>query len=279
MAYSIDTTKYIGKMKAFCKAQGVNIDLDNPKTIQDKLAWLNIYDEDRLKTRCADKIKLHEYCKEVLGEDICVPIIKIYNSANDVNFDELPNKFVLKCNHGSGMNVIVSNKKRFDEKNAKRQLSYWMNDNFAFRNGFEAHYNDIERKVFAEEYMEVGGKSPYDYKVLCFNGEPKFIQVFGDRFNQTRHMNYYDTDFEYVDLARRDFVNRPDIKHKKPDNLNLMLEYSKKLSKPFKFVRVDFYEVDGKLILGEMTFTPGAMAFRYRKDEDNVKIGDLLNYD
>ena len=276
MGYSIDTTKYIEKMKSFCMSQGVNIDLENPKTIQDKLAWLNIYDEDPLKTKCADKIKLHEYCKEVLGEDICVPIIKIYNKAEDINFDELPDQFVLKCNHGSGMNIIAKDKSKLNIEDAKRKLNYWMRDNFAFRNGFEAHYNDIERKIFTEKYMEVDGKSPYDYKVLCFNGEPKYIQVFGDRFNSTRHMNYYDMDFNYVDLARRDFTNRPDVKHKKPDNFELMIEYSKNLSKPFKFVRVDFYEVNGNLILGEMTFTPGAMGFRYRKDEDNIEVGKLL---
>lgn len=89
-------------------------------------------------------------------------------------------------------------------------------------------------------------------------------------------MNYYNTRFRYVDLARADFKNRPDIKHEKPKNLKLMLDCAKKLSKPFKFARVDFYEVDGKLVLGEITFTPGAMAFKYTKREDEVKVGDML---
>ena len=145
--YSIDTTKYIGKMLDFLRLNGIIIDLNNPKTIQDKLSWLNIYDINPLKTKCADKIKLHEYCKDILGEDICIPIIKIYDRVDDIIWDELPEKFVIKCNHGSGMNIICRNKNNFDKLNAIDKLSKWMKDDFAFRNGFEAHYHDIQHKI------------------------------------------------------------------------------------------------------------------------------------
>ena len=120
LSYSIDTTKYIDRMLTFCKNQGLNINLDNPQTIQDKLCWLNIYDTNPLKVKCADKIKIHDYCKDVLGEDICVPIIKVYNNVSEINWDELPNQFVMKCNHGSGMNYIVKDKNDIDFSNIRK---------------------------------------------------------------------------------------------------------------------------------------------------------------
>ena len=266
MSYSIDTTKYIDKMKSFCKSQGVSLDLENPKTIQDKLAWL----------KCADKIKLHEYCKEILGEDICVPIIKVYDNVDEINWDELPNQFVIKCNHGSGMNIIVKDKSKLNIQDAKNNLNMWMKDDFAFRNGFEAHYHDIEHKIFVEEYKENDKQGLLDYKFICCNGKPIYMQIFGDRFGPNRHMNYYNMKFEVVDLERKDFKRDLINSHEKPKNFSKMKKYAKKLSKQFKFVRVDFYEINGEVYLGELTFTPGAMGFSYRNQEDNVMVGNYL---
>ena len=276
MAYSIDTTKYIDKMKRFCSSQGVNINLENPITIQDKLAWLNIYDQDELKVKCADKIKLHEYCKEVLGEDICITLIKVYDNVGEINWDELPQQFVIKCNHGSGMNIIVKDKSKLNIEDAKGKLNRWMKDDFAFRNGFEAHYHDIPHKILVEEYKSNDSTGLYDYKFLCFNGKPIYMQIFADRFGLGRHMNYYDMDFNLISMARKDFKTDFNNDHKKPKNFDKMKEYAKLLSQNFKFVRVDFYEIEGKVYLGELTFTPGAMGFSYINSEDNIKVGNLL---
>ena len=178
LSYSIDTTKYIDRMLTVCKSQGLNINLDNPQTIQDKLCWLNIYDTNPLKVKCADKIKIHDYCKDVLGEDICVPIIKVYNNVSEINWDELPNQFVMKCNHGSGMNIICTDKSKLNKVDAINKLNRWMKDDFAFRNGFEAHYHDIQHKIFVEEYKNDGNKDLIDYKFLCFNGNPIYCPQF-----------------------------------------------------------------------------------------------------
>jgi hypothetical protein len=276
MKYTIDTTKYIDKLLGFCKKHGLDINLDKPITIQDKLCWLDIYDTDPLKVKCADKIKIHEYCVEKLGKDICIPIIGIYNTTDDIDWKSLPNSFVAKCNHGSGMNIIVSDKTKLDVKDAINKLNTWMRRDFAFQNGFEAHYHDIEKKIFIEQYMNDGHKDLIDYKILCFNGKPKFIQVIGGRNESTRHLNYYDENFNFVDICRLDFKNNPNIKDNKPKNLNEMFELAEKLSQPFKFVRVDFYEIEGKVYLGELTFTPGAMIFKYKNKEDNIKMGNYL---
>lgn len=155
--------------------------------------WLNIYDADPLKSDCADKLKVKEYARNILGVEIGVPTIKVWDNANDIDFSELPERFVLKCNHGSGMNIIVQDKSKLNEDDARQKLNRWMNDDFSMRNGFESHYHWIERKFFAEEFIEVEGQNDIpDYKFLCFNGEPKFMQIISERNGARRRCNYYD---------------------------------------------------------------------------------------
>ena len=268
LSYSIDTTKYIDRMLTVCKSQGLNINLDNPQTIQDKLCWLNIYDTNPLKVKCADKIKLHEYCKDVLGEDICVPIIKVYNNVSEINWDELPNQFVMKCNHGSGMNIICTDKSKLNKVDAINKLNRWMKDDFAFRNGFEAHYHDIEHKIFVETIL--GNGDIMDYKFWCFNGEPKLWTI--NNGNGHGDIMYYHMDGYKCNL----YCVKDNESYQKPRHFQGMVNYANLLSNRFKFVRVDFYEIDGRVFLGELTFTPGAMTFKYKNDDDNIKVGSLL---
>lgn len=275
MGYTIDTTKYMDRALNACKRCGLNIDLTNPKTIQDKLTWLNIYDTDSMKCFCADKIKVHEYCKEKLGKDICIPIIKVYNKPEEINFDELPNKFVAKCNHGSGMNIIVKDKSKINKKEIISKLNTWLGRDFTFQNGFEAHYHDIERKCFVETFMDDGNVTLYDYKFWCFNGEPKFYTI-NDGYGHSKWMYFYDMNQNKLSYMRTDFQGHPTTNVRQPSKFNEMVEYAKKLSEPFKFVRVDFYEIDGTVYLGELTFTPGANYFRYKNHEDEIKLGNML---
>ena len=255
----------------------LNINLDTPKTIQDKINWLKLYDSTPLKTKCADKIKVHEYSKEVLGEDICVPIIKTYNSTDEINWDELPNNFVIKCNHGSGMNIIIRNKEDINKEEIVKQLNIWINEDFAYRNGYEMQYHNIERKIFVEKFIGGTNTDIPDYKIFCFNGIPKIIKVMNDRYLGKLRANYYDLDFNPLYYSRNDFPANYNILDKKPLNLKLMIEYAKKLSKPFKYVRVDFYEIGNKVYLGELTFTPGSGYFKYKNNETENIIGNLLD--
>ena len=277
MAYSIDTEKYIGKLTSFCSRYGVKINLKNPKTIQDKIAWLNIYDTNPLKTKCADKILLRDYCKEILGEDLCVPILKIYNSSDEIDFNELPNQFVIKCNHGSGMNIIVKDKSKLNVNKTRQQLDLWMKCDFAFRNGLEAHYHDIKHKIFIEEYKTDAEQSGslFDYKFWCFNGEPKFYTI--NEGHGHGPIIHYTMSQKKSSLERTDYKVPASLNYKQPLNFNEMVDLSKKLSKPFKFVRVDFYEINGRVYLGEMTFTPGACGFKYKNRNDDIRIGNLLD--
>jgi len=178
-------------MKQFVSAHGVRCNLDEPETIQEKLMWLNIYDADPLKSDCADKLKVKEYARNVLGVDIGVPTIKVWDNANDIDFSELPERFVLKCNHGSGMNIIVQDKSKINEDDARQKLNRWMNDDFSMRNGFESHYHWIERKIFAEKIIGNGCGELRDYKFWCFNGEPNFWTI-NDGNGHGQWMKFYD---------------------------------------------------------------------------------------
>lgn len=274
MPYSINPTDYIQRAVQFCAAQGVKIDLENPRTIQDKLMWLNIYEPNKLKCVCADKLRLRDYCLSVIGKDLCIPLIGIYNKV--INFGGLPNQFVLKCNHGSGMNIIVKDKSSLDEKAAINQLNEWLKRDFAFQNGFEAHYHDIQRRAFVERYMLDGNETLYDYKFWCFNGKPKFYTI-NDGNGHGPWMLFYDMEQNKMQLKRVDYIGEPNSPVVQPSMFSEMAEFAQKLSKPFKYVRVDFYEIEDKVYLGEMTFTPGACAFRYVNPEDEIKVGDMLN--
>ena len=271
--------QHINRMRSFVECRGVRCDLQNPQTIQEKLMWLNIYDADPQKSVCADKVLVKDYAKDVLGEDIGVPTLKVWDKVDDVDFSVLPERFVIKCNHGSGMNVIVRDKSAMNEQDVKNKLRQWMNVDFAFKEGFESHYHWINRKVFAEEFIEVDGqKDISDYKFLCFNGRPEYMQIISERNGSGRRCNYYDLNQQKVrTLWRKDFRPNYDTDDIMPTQFDKMLEYAKKLSKEFKFVRVDFYEVNGRIYLGEMTFTPGAFIFTYERSEDEIAVGNLLN--
>lgn len=275
MAYSIDTEKY----KHICinglKRHGFPCDLDNPTTIQEKLMWLNVYDTNPLKVMCADKIKVHEYCKEKLGEDICVPIIKTYDKVEDINWGELPQQFVIKCNHGSGMNIIVKDKKKLDVQDSIKRLKFWMGDDFTFRNGFEAHYHDIPHKIFVEKYMNDGNETLYDYKFWCFNGKPK-IYTINDGNGHGKWMTFYDMNQNMLPYKRVDFRGEPPSNIQQPSQFSLMEKYGEILSKDFMFVRVDFYEIGGKVYLGELTFTLGVCLFKYSDEKYDKEVGKML---
>ena len=252
---------------------------DNPKTIQEKLRWLNINDipwsnkrNIPLKSVCSDKILLREYCTDKIGKDLCVPIIKIYEKPEDINFNELPKKFVIKTNHNSGGNIICKDKDTLDKKETLSKLNTWLKQDYTFRNGFESHYHWIERKCFSEKFM---GENLIDYKFWCFNGEPQFILVVDDRYSGFMHFNFYDINFNKMSLEQ---TNHPASNYliQKPTRLNDMIEYARILSKEFKFVSVDFYEINNNIYLGELTFVPGVAVFRYKNHNDDIKIGNML---
>jgi len=270
------TQFYIKGREYFMKLENQVYDDSNINTIQDKLNWLIIHESPEYKAKIVDKILLHEYSKKILGKDICVPIIKIYNSTEDLDLNELPNKFVLKYNHGSAMNILCNNKSNLNLNNTKKLLNQWKNINYGLV-GFEYQYLNIKRKLFAEKYLCDDAK---DYKIYCFNGEPKFIRVQKNSFdNSFKINNYYNLDWTLNEIETNlpHYYRRPEIKFKKPKNLNLMLEYAKKLSKEFVFVRVDLYEIEDIVYLGELTFSPSNNRMKLKDNNQSLWLGSLLD--
>lgn len=252
---------------------GKKLNLKNPQTFNEKIQWLKLHDSTELKGLCADKYKVKEWLNNELGVDYSIKTLGVYKKFDDINFDDLPNKFVLKANHGSGWNIIVKDKTKLDTKDAKKKFDDWMSKDFSFIDGFQMHYQFIDRRIVAEEYIEcLGGLT--DYRVHCYNGVPRDIWIDLNSGTKNHIRSIYDIDYHKQNVT----CTWPDAGEiAKPQNYDLMIDISKKVSKYFKFVRVDFYEVDGRLYIGELTFTPLSGIGNYKPDSYNLLQGSWLN--
>lgn len=253
-----------------------NFNIDKPQTWCEKMQWLQLHGNIELRAKCADKILVHEYSLEKLGKDICVPIIKVYDNPIYINFEELPDKFVLKCNHGYAFNIICRDKSKLDIMKTKTDLEKWLNTPFGEKS-IEPHYLKIKRKCYAEQYLKNDGYLELiDYKFLCFEGKPTYLQILTGRHTDDFHLNYYDMDGKFVNISRTDVKNNPNKLDPMPQHFELMKEYATKLSQDFHFVRVDFYEVDGIVYLGELTFTPATGFIRWTVPKIDRMFGDMI---
>ena len=260
-------------------SKGRKLDLDNPMSFSEKLNWLKLFDKNPLKTIFADKYLAPLYAKKSLPGIGIVKQLHVWNSADEIDFAELPEQFVLKCNHGSGMNIIVKDKSAIDVDEIRFKLNVWMNVSYAHKNhSFELHYQKIPRKIIAEEYLAAFDKHGLlDYKVHCFNGKPKFIQVIGNRnYDVCSHADAcFDLNWNRLNMVH-DSVPVMDGNIEKPANLKLLIKYAKVLSKPFYYVRADFYILNGKIYFGELTFSPNCGVFNWTDQNIDMKLGELL---
>ena len=256
----------------------------NPKRYTEKLQWLKLYNRQDEYTSMVDKIKSKEIVARKVGEKYVVPTIGVWNSPEEIEFDKLPPTFVLKCNHASAGNFIQSSP---DTPINKRLIIDTLNSRFHIRwdkNSGEWPYRNVEKKVFAEEYLPnlaEGGKP--DYKILCFHGEPKFVQVFSwtknyvtDYKEELSEYNiYYDLNWSKLDMIIGYPYNN-DVDITKPENLEEMIEIARKLSEGIPFVKVDFYNINGKIYVGELTFFPFGGFGTVVPDEWDEKLGEML---
>lgn len=263
--------------ESFKKRKGNTLDFDNLKTFTEKLQWLKIYDATPLKSLLTDKYLVRNWVAEKIGEQYLIPLLGVWDNFDDINFDNLPNQFVLKCNHGSGMNIIVRNKKTFNKQYARERINAWLAFDYAARPNLELHYTRIDRKIIAEKFM-VNGNLPdlTDYKFYCFNGKLSHCKVVSDR-SIDRRLDYFDNNWKHLDFERKDHPNsdHPE-KIACPKNFELMKELATKLSKGFSLVRVDLYDIAGHVYFGEMTFTPSAGNFSYKSEGTDEYLGSLL---
>lgn len=254
------------------EAIGHKLNWDNLQTYTEKMQWAKLYDKNPLKAVLTDKYLVREWVEKTIGREYLIPLLGVWDRFDDIDFSRLPNRFVLKTNHGSGTNLIVKDKSKLNLKRAKRMFDDWMSIDYAYNSNFEMHYTDIKPKIIAEKYMETSTGELPDYKFLCFDGRPYYCWVDSGRFtNHTR--NVYDLDWNLQSWSQCHPISEVSIE--KPTNFETMVMLAQKLSEGLSHVRVDFYNVDGNIYFGEMTFTNASGLERIYPDEWDKRLGDL----
>ena len=234
---------------------GHKLNWNKLETYTEKMQWEKLFDQNPLKVRLTDKYEVREWVKEQIGEEYLIPLLGTWERLDDVNFEQLPEQFVLKTNHGSGTNVIVRDKSKMNVRRVKRLIEDWLKIDYAYHSGFEMHYSQIKPRIIAEQYVEAENGELQDYKFLCFHGEVYYCWV--DQGRYSKHVrNVYDLDWNLQPWNQSHCGNaeRPIAK---PENFDLMVELAHQLCQGFSHVRVDLYNVRGKIYFGEMTFTNG----------------------
>ena len=251
------------------------LNLKNPQTFNEKLQWLKIYDRNPLYTTLVDKYEVREYIKNTIGEEYLIPSYGVYDNFNEIDFDKLPNQFVIKCTHDSGGVVICKDKSQLDIEMAKSKINNSLKRNYYY-NGREWPYKNIKPRIIIEKYMEdKNTKELIDYKIMCFDGKVKMSFTCSERFdNDGLKVTFFDLDWNKLPFERH--YKSSNKKIEKPINYKKMLELSEKLSKKIPFVRVDWYEINGKLYFGELTFYPGCGLEEFTPEEWDYKIGKMI---
>ena len=260
----------------YFKQMKKRLNLKNPTTFNEKINYLKLYvfPKDKKVIKCADKYKVREYLeKRGLSKNLC-KLYFAWDSADEIEWKKLPKQFVLKCNHGCGYNIICKDKNKLDVEHTKNKLNKWMKEDFGKVSG-EPHYNSIPKKIICEEYL---GKDIMDYKFFCFNGKSEFFYISQSIDGQlnTMRANFFNLDGTKADFSRTDHLeleSEPIL----PDNLNEMIKLAEQLSKEFPFVRVDLFNVKGKIYFSELTFTPCAGFMPFSPAEADEQIGKLID--
>lgn len=262
--------KYYFKARTGCK-----LNLTEPKTFSDKLNWLKINDRNNQYTIMADKYLMKQFVTDKIGQGYVVPLIGVWDSPEDIDYSKLPEKFVLKCNHNSGLGMYICNdKSKINVTEINRQLGKGLKQNF-YLSGREWPYKNIKRKIICEAFLqEKNEKYLKDYKFFCFNGEPRCMYIANDYVENT-NTDFYDMDFRKMDLYLEDFPSSKVID--KPIFFDEMKRIAKKLSENTKFLRVDFYYVDGQIYVGEMTFFHMSGFVNTNSIYNDHKLGDWID--
>ena len=240
---------------------GRKLNLQNPETFNEKLQWLKLYDRNPAYVPLVDKYEVKKYIADKIGEEYIIPTLGVWDSVEDIDFDVLPKRYVLKCTHDSGSTIVCKDKADFDIGKAKKILNKKLHNNL-FWWGREWPYKIIKPRIIAEKYMTncLGGnlikEELIDYKFMCFDGKVKCSFTCTERFTgEGLKVTFFDMDWNKLPFTRRYPASNRDIK--KPEQYEKMIDLAEMLSTGIPFVRVDFYEVMGKVYFGEMTFYPG----------------------
>lgn len=257
---------------------GYRLDLDDPKTFSEKLQWLKLYNRKPEYTQMVDKVGAKEYVASIIGEEYIIPTIGVWDKFDDIDFDKLPNQFVLKTTHGGGSTgvVICKNKSTFDIVAAKQKLNRSLKSDIYTRLR-EWPYKNVRRRIIAEKFLSDNTHADLpDYKFYCFNGEPMYCQVIRGR-NELETIDFYDMEWNHMPFVGLNPVakngNTPVAR---PLHLDNMIAVCKKLAKDTPFSRIDLYVINNKEYFGEITFYPMSGLGEFRPKEWNVKLGEWI---
>lgn len=274
-----DTNKTLIPDKPYIKKlyeikTGKKLDLKNPQTFNEKLQWLKLNNRKPVYTTMVDKYLVKEYVSNIIGDEYLIPTIAVYDKPEDIDFDVLPNQFVLKTTHDSGGVVVCKDKNRLDINKVREFLQYRQSINF-YKTSREWPYKNVKKRIIAEQFIKDDLKSELRvYKVFNFNGTPKIIQTINGDKTDHEYINYYDTEWNLLEL-KQNFPNGPI--DDKPVCLQEILELSAKLAGNIPFIRTDFYEVKGKVLFSEFTFYSDAGLANFEPEEWDIKLGNMLD--
>lgn len=258
---------------------GKKLNLENPKTFNEKLQWLKLNDRKDIYTTMVDKYEVKDYVANIIGKEYVIPTLGIYDKFEDINFENLPNQFVMKCTHDSGSTIVCKDKSKLNIKQIKNKLNKCLKKNFYYE-GREWPYKNVKPRIIIEEYMEDSvEKELRDYKFYCFDGKVDYCMLCLERNLGKPKFLYFDREWKLKKEMSYDGQNKEnDIDYRKPDKIEKMFQMASYLSKGMKFVRIDMYNVNGKIYFGEYTFYPSSGLDGRRTEyaqnylDDNLKI-------
>ena len=252
------------------------LDLKNPQTFNEKLQWLKLYDRRPEYTRMVDKYLAKEYVASIIGEEYIIPTLGVWKSFDEIDFDALPDQFVLKCNHGSGDVVICKDKKTLDIAAARKKLTAALKQDY-YLVSREWPYKNVNRVILAEQYLEdVETQDARDYKFFCFDGKPEILFVATERSTDCR-FDFFDMDFRHLDIEN--IHPQSDRPIPRPASFGQMNELAARLSRGMKFVRIDLYEINGKVYFSEYTIYHAGGFWPMAPMEWEYRLGDLIRID
>lgn len=254
------------------------INLKEPKTFNEKLQWLKLYYRKNEFSTMVDKYDVKDYVGGIIGKEYLIPTLGIYEKFEDIDFEKLPNQFVIKCTHDSGSIVICKDKEKFDKKNVRKIINKFMKRKYFYIHR-EWPYKNLKPRILIEPFLKDKNNNIGvldDYKIMCFNGTPKLIELHRNRGNLNHTQDFYDINWNKTNIKQPE-EKMSNIDFKKPETFDLMIKFSEKLSKNLPHIRVDWYEVNGKLYFGELTFYDGAGLYPFEPESYDELLGSWID--
>jgi hypothetical protein len=248
------------------------LNLSNPTTFNEKLQWLKLYDRKKEYIQMVDKYEVREYIAKTIGKEYLIPLLGVYNTFDEINFNQLPDKFVLKPNHTSGNVFICKDKSKINYQKLKKDVNKWLSREYYWLHR-EWPYKNIKPKIICEKFITANNEAPDDFKVLCFNGKAKLIELHRDRFGD-HNQDFYDENWNKTNISQG--FNVSNNIYPKPKELDLIINLSEQLASDLYHVRIDWFIVDNTIYFGEITFYDGAGFVAFDNQEDDQLLGGWI---